>query len=87
MRTLIFIMVLLLFFTLLKSAFKKRTPFNVQLLISMMFFGGIGFAVGNHYWGLGWATFGAVFGLLLGIELKEKLFQVVHMVYRDILEK
>jgi len=53
----------------------------------MMFFGGIGFAVGNHYGGFGWATFGAVFGLLLGIELKEKLFQVVHMVYRDILEK
>ena len=53
----------------------------------MMFFGGIGFAVGNHYWGSGWELYGAVFGLLVGIELKEKLFQVVHMVYRDILEK
>ena len=86
MRTLILVVVLLLFFTLLKSAFKKRAPLNTQLLISMMSFGGIGFAIGNHY-GLGWATFGVVFGLLLGIELKEKLFQVVHMVYKDILEK
>ena len=86
MRMLILVVVVLLFFSLLRSVFKKRTSLNVQLLISMMFFGAIGFTIGNHY-SLGWATFGAVFGLLLGIELKEKLFQIVHMVYKDILEK
>ncbi len=87
MRTLILFGLLLWFFSLLRSIFKKRTSLSVQLLISMMFFGGIGFAVGNHYWGSGWATFGAVFGLLVGIELKEKLFQVIHIVYKDIIEK
>ncbi len=87
MRTLILIGVLLWFFSVLGSLFKKRTSMNVQLLISMMFFGGIGYAVGDHYWGSGWATFGAVFGVLAGIELKEKFFQVIRIVYKDIIEK
>ena len=86
MRTLIMIGMLVWFFSALRSAFKKRTSLSVQLLISMMFFGGIGFAVGDHYWGSGWAIFGAVFGLLVGIELKEKLFQAVRMIYKDLAE-
>lgn len=86
MRILIMIGMLVWFFSIIKSIFKKRTSLSVQLLISMMFFGGIGFAVGDHYWGSGWATFGAVFGVLVGIELKEKLFQTIRMVYKDITE-
>ena len=51
----------------------------------MMFFGGIGFALG-HYFSFGWSVFGATFGVLVGIEYKDKLFDLLHLVYRDITE-
>ena len=87
MRYLLFLVVMMLFFILLKELFRKREPWDIQLLISIMLFSGIGFAIGDHYFGLGWAIFGAIFGILIGIELKEKLFQLLYMVYRDIVEK
>ena len=87
MRYLLFLVVMMLFFILLKGLFRKREPWDIQLLISIMLFAGIGFAIGDHYLGLGWAIFGAIFGILIGIELKEKLFQLLDMVYRDIVEK
>jgi len=49
----------------------------------MMFFGGIGFAFGHHY-SDGWAIFGSIFGVLVGIEYKDHLFRLLHMLYRDI---
>lgn len=52
-----------------------------------MIFAGIGFAIGEHYYSLGWGIFGAVLGGLIGIEVKEKLFQVVNMIYIDLTGK
>ena len=52
-----------------------------------MIFAGIGFAIGEHYHSLGWGIFGAVLGGLVGIEVKEKLFQVVNMIYIDLMGK
>jgi len=51
----------------------------------MMFFGGIGFAFGHHF-SAGWAVFGSIFGALVGIEYKDQLFRLLHMLYRDITE-
>jgi hypothetical protein len=89
MRIVIFlaanIILLLVIFGIVRSIFKQHTPMNIRLLISMMFFGGIGFAFGN-YFTPGWAIFGSVFGILIGIEYKDKLFELLHLVYRDITE-
>ena len=89
MRIIIFLVinltVLLVLFSMVRYIFKQRTPFNIQLLISMMFFGGIGFSLGSHF-SSGWAVFGAVFGILVGAEYKEQLFDLLHLVYRDITE-
>ncbi|MEA1953079.1 MAG: hypothetical protein U9O24_01630 [Campylobacterota bacterium] len=86
MRTLLLFAILIGIFTFLKSVLKKQRTFNIQLLISMMLFGGIGYAVGDYYLDSGWAIFGAVFGVLVGVELKEKLYQVIGMIYRDFTE-
>jgi len=52
-----------------------------------MIFAGIGFAIGEHYYSLEWGMFGAVLGGLIGIEVKEKLFKILDMIYRDLAEK
>jgi uncharacterized membrane protein len=57
------------------------------MLISVMIFAGIGFAIGEHYYSLGWGIFGAVLGGLIGIEVKEKLFKMIDMVYAEFIEK
>jgi phosphoglycerol transferase MdoB-like AlkP superfamily enzyme len=74
---------LLLFFTLLRRRFAQHTPISIKLLLSMLFFGGVGFAMGE-YFSEGWAIFGAIFGALVGIEYKEKLFSLLHLLYKDI---
>jgi hypothetical protein len=51
----------------------------------MMFFGGVGYALGQHF-SSGWAVFGAGFGVLIGIEYKDNLFKFLHLLYRDIVE-
>jgi len=73
----------------LNRAFKGLTKisFNIQTLISIMIFAGIGFAIGEHYYSLEWGMFGAVLGGLIGIEVKEKLFKILDMIYRDLAEK
>ena len=68
------------------SWLKKRRAFNVKVLISMMFFAGVGFALGD-YVGDGWGIFGLFFGLLVGIELKEKFYDTVKILYKDLMEK
>lgn len=65
----------------------SSVSFNTRILISVMIFAGIGFAIGEHYHSLGWGIFGAVLGGLVGIEVKEKLFQVVNMIYIDLMGK
>jgi len=82
---LINIIILFILFSVVRGFFKQRTPVNIQLLISVMFFAGVGFAFGSHF-SSGWAIFGAVFGVLIGAEYKEKLFDVLHLIYRDITE-
>lgn len=77
---------LLLFVVMIWGAIKillDRLTFNLPSLISLLLFGAIGFAVGTHY-SEGWAVFGAIFGGVVGIELKDKLYEVVGAVYRDI---
>ena len=87
MRFLLFLIVMLLVLFLIKTLFRKREPWDTKLYISIMLFAGLGFAIGDYYLGLGWALFGAIFGILIGIELKEKLFKLLEMLYRDIVEK
>ena len=79
------IVILFLLFSIVRRIFSTTTPINIKLLISMMFFGGIGFAFGHHF-GFGWAVFGSVFGVLVGIEYKDHLFRLLHILYRDITE-
>jgi len=87
MRIVIFIaisiLILFILFSITRRVFRQSTPFNVKILISMMFFGGVGFAFGQHF-SSGWAMFGATFGVLLGIEYKDKLFEFLHLLYSDI---
>lgn len=59
---------------------------NVRTIISMLFFGGIGYAVGAQVSG-DWSMFGAIFGVFLGIELKKKPFDVTGEIYRDITDE
>lgn len=89
MRILLFLLlniaILFLLFSIVRKIFSTSTPINIKLLISMMFFGGIGFAFGHHF-SVGWAVFGSIFGVLIGIEYKNHLFRLLHMLYRDIIE-
>ena len=85
MRYLIIIFALVMIYRTFKGL--SSLSFNIQTLISTMIFAGIGFAIGEHYYSLGWGIFGAVLGGLVGIEVKEKLFQVVDMIYIDLTEK
>jgi len=79
------VLVLFLLFSIARKIFSTSTPLNIKLFISMMFFGGIGFAFGHHF-SDGWAIFGSIFGVLVGIEYKDHLFRLLHMLYRDITE-
>ena len=85
MRYLIIIFALLMIYRTFKGL--PSLSFNIQTLISVMIFAGIGFAIGEHYCSLGWGIFGAILGGLVGIELKDKLYEAVEMVYKDIVEK
>jgi len=85
MRYLIIIFAIVILYRTLKGL--SSISFNTQTLISVMIFAGIGFAIGEHYYSLGWGIFGAVLGGLIGIEVKEKLFQVVNMIYIDLTGK
>ena len=87
MKFLIIIGMFVAFYSVIKSLFKKSNLLNIKLLISIMFFGGMGFAIGDYYLSSGWATFGAGFGVLVGIELKDKLFEAVEKVYQDLLDE
>jgi hypothetical protein len=79
------ILILFVLFSIARRLFSQATPINVKILISMMFFGGVGFAFGQHF-SSGWAVFGAGFGVLIGIEYKDNLFKFLHLLYRDIVE-
>ena len=70
-----FIIIIVVIFIII-LLFQKRDFIDTQLLISALVFAGIGFAIGEHYQGLGWGVFGAALGLLIGIEVKETLFKV-----------
>jgi len=85
MRYLIIILILILLYRVFKEL--SSISLNIQMLISVMIFAGIGFAIGEHYYTLGWGIFGAVLGGLLGIEVKEKLFNMIDMVYAEFIEK
>jgi len=85
MRYLIIIFALLMIYRAFKGL--PSLSFNIQTLISIMIFTGIGFAIGEHYSSLGWGIFGAVLGGLVAIEVKEKLFKILDMIYADLTEK
>ena len=90
MRIVIFIaisiLILFILFSIARRLFRQTTPINVKILISMMFFVGVGFALGQHF-SSSWAVFGAGFGVLVGIEYKDTLFRFLHLIYRDIVEE
>lgn len=85
MRYLIIIFALVMIYKTLKGL--SRKTFDTRMLISIMIFSGIGFAMGEHYATFGWGIFGAVLGGLVGIEIKEKLFHGIDMLYADLIEK
>jgi len=85
MRYLLIIFVLILTYRAFRGL--SCLSYNIQTLISVMIFAGLGFAIGEHYYTLGWSIFGAVLGGLIGIEVKEKLFKMIDMVYADVIGK
>jgi len=89
MRIIIFLcvilVILLILFSIFRRVFGKSTPLNIELFISMMFFGGVGFAFGHHF-SSGWEIFGSIFGAAIGLRYKDKLFEWLELLYKDITE-
>ncbi|NKQ41421.1 MAG: hypothetical protein HF962_07615 [Sulfurovum sp.] len=62
---------------------RRAISFDIKLLISMMLFAAMGYALLDEY-GSGWAAFGAAFGLLIGIEIKERFYKTLQDIYKDL---
>ncbi len=81
-RVILLFTIIVWFFALLL----RGREVSVRLLISMMFFAGVGYAVGDSI-SDGWSIYGALLGMLVGIEIKERFFQLLQMIYQDFTEE
>ena len=80
------IIVLIIVIGVIKSFFNNSNFSITKFIISILFFGAIGYGLGT-YVSDGWGYFGMFFGAFLGIEFKEKLFELVEELYDDFLER
>ena len=85
MRIILSILLLLFLVSVLRRLLSRTASLDVKLLIVVLIFGGIGYAIGDHY-SDGWAWFGVVLGGLIAVEVKENFYRVVDMLYDEFRE-